>query len=115
MVAELSGAHAAMDISDSLTLDASRMAAASGVTMALDITVVSAMADAVARVSGLTMNEAQRMVLEGGEDHAILATFPDGGVPEGFIPFGRVVAAGMHAVTLAGEGIAPAGWNPFAG
>jgi hypothetical protein len=36
-------------------------------------------------------------------------------VPEGFIPFGRVVAAGTHAVTLAGEGIAPAGWNPFAG
>jgi thiamine-monophosphate kinase len=104
-----------MDISDSLSLDASRMAAASGVTMALDITVVSAMADAVARVSGLTMNEAQRMVLEGGEDHAILATFADGGVPEGFIPFGRVMAAGTHAVTLAGEGISPAGWNPFAG
>jgi thiamine-monophosphate kinase len=115
MVAELAGAHSAMDISDSLSLDASRMATASGVTMALDITVVSAMADAVARVSGLSMNEAQRMVLEGGEDHAILATFPDGGVPEGFIPLGRVMAAGTHAVTLAGEGIAPAGWNPFAG
>jgi len=115
MVADLEHAHAAMDISDSLSLDASRMAAASDVTMALDITVISAMADAVARVSGLTMNEAQRCVMEGGEDHAILATFADGGVPEGFIPLGRVVTRGEHDVTVAGAGIAPKGWNPFAG
>ena len=113
LVSELEFAHAAMDVSDSLSLDASRMARASNVTMALDITVISAMADAVARVSGLTVVEAQRCVLSGGEDHAILATFPDGGVPEGFIPIGRAVAPGDAPVTLAGAGIEPEGWNPF--
>lgn len=113
LLAELVDAHAAMDVSDGLSLDASRMATASGVTLAFDLTVVAAMADAVARVSGLSVAESQRFVLTGGEDHAILATFADGGVPEGFIPAGRVVARGEAAVTLGGEPVNPAGWNPF--
>lgn len=114
LVAELAGAHAAMDVSDGLSLDAARMARASDVTLNLDIAVISAMADAVARVSGLTLVEAQRCVLAGGEDHAILATFPDGGVPEGFIPVGRVVGRGDSDVTLAGAPLVVDGWDPFA-
>ncbi len=65
-----------MDVSDGLALDARRLAAASGVTIALDST---ALGDDVAGA------------LAGGEDHALLATFPAGvDLPPGFRVIGGV-------------------------
>lgn len=95
-VAAAAGATAMMDVSDGLVLDASRMADASGVTLELD---------------GALDDDA----LTGGEDHALLATFPpDRALPEGFRPIGRVRGRGPLAVTVAG-GPPPArgGWDPY--
>lgn len=90
------GATAMMDISDGLLLDATRLAEASGVTLAL----------------GPVDDE---HALRGGEDHALLATFPqDAALPEGFRVIGEVRARSGPAV-LVGETapLGPGGWDPY--
>jgi thiamine-monophosphate kinase len=94
------GATALMDISDGLVLDASRLAAASRVTLDVD---------------SATLGPHPPAALTGGEDHALLATFPpERGLPEGFRPIGRVLAAAAHGVLVDG---APhdgrGGWDPY--
>lgn len=94
-VAADAGATAMMDVSDGLVLDASRMAAASEVTIDLD--------------PGL-----DEPALSGGEDHALLATFPAGSVPEGFTVIGRVEPQGSAPVTVAGRPYDHrGGWDPY--
>ncbi|RLK49371.1 thiamine-phosphate kinase [Microbacterium telephonicum] len=90
------GASAMMDVSDGLLLDAGRLARASGVTVAL---------------AGEWSDEA----LRGGEDHALLATFPpDAALPSGFRAVGRVEPRGEDSVTVAGLADAgPGGWDPY--
>ncbi len=93
------GATAMMDVSDGLALDATRLAAASGVTLALR----------AAEVGG-----DPRWAIDGGEDHALLATFPPrSALPEGFRSIGEVVAAGQHPLLLDGHPRAPRGWDPY--
>ncbi|GAA2013018.1 thiamine-phosphate kinase [Microbacterium ulmi] len=96
VVAADAGATALMDVSDGLVLDATRMAAASGVTIAF--------------AGGL-----DEAALSGGEDHALLATFPAGAaLPEGFRAIGAVVARGPHAVTIDGRPHGGRdGWDPY--
>lgn len=95
-VAARAGASALMDVSDGLLLDATRMADASGVTIALD---------------GPLGDDA----LRGGEDHALLACFPTAAaLPAGFLRIGAVAPRGEAAVTVAGA--APSGrsgWDPY--
>ncbi|WP_394278243.1 thiamine-phosphate kinase [Microbacterium sp.] len=94
-VAARAGATAMMDVSDGLLLDAARLADASGVTL-----------DLTADLSDLA--------LTGGEDHALLATFGAGRVPEGFRVIGDAVERTAHPVTL--RGAAPdrlGGWDPY--
>lgn len=99
-VAADAGATAMMDVSDGLVLDASRMAAASGVTLDVD-----------ANALGPDLAEA----LTGGEDHALLATFASSAeVPDGFRVIGRVVERAAHAVLI--DGLAHGGrggWDPY--
>ncbi|WP_404433360.1 thiamine-phosphate kinase [Microbacterium lacus] len=94
-VAARTGATAMMDVSDGLVLDATRMAEASVVTLALDAQTDEA--------------------LGGGEDHALLATFPaDVTLPTGFRQIGRVVPQGAHPVLVDGEPhTGRAGWDPY--
>ncbi|WP_439592502.1 thiamine-phosphate kinase [Microbacterium sp.] len=92
------GATAMMDVSDGLVLDATRMAAASGVTLDLD-------------TAGL--GDDPDPALTGGEDHALLATFA-GAVPEGFRTIGRVVDRGAHPVLVDGRPHdGRGGWDPY--
>lgn len=94
-VAADAGATAMMDVSDGLVLDASRLAVASGVTVDLD--------------PGL-----DEPALSGGEDHALLATFPAGGVPAGFCVIGRVAPKGAAPVTVGGRAYdRRGGWDPY--
>lgn len=103
-LAALAGATAMLDVSDGLALDARRIAAASGVAIALD---AAALASPGARPDPV--------LLDGGEDHALLATFPAGtALPGGFRAIGRVTAG--SGVLVDGVPYAAAGgWDPFAG
>lgn len=98
--AALAGATAMIDVSDGLALDASRLAEASAVTL-----------DLVSSAFGADID----LALSGGEDHALLATFPTGSaLPEAFRRIGRVVARAGAPVTVddvryTGRG----GWDPY--
>jgi thiamine-monophosphate kinase len=100
VVAADAGATAMMDVSDGLLLDASRLAAASGVTLDIDSSALSGdLIDA----------------LTGGEDHALLATFPaNAPLPDGFRTVGRVVAQTPDGVRVDGRGHeGRRGWDPY--
>ena len=94
------GAHAMIDVSDGLLADAGHIADASSVTLDLD-SVALAPDAIVAAASDILGVDPMIAVLTGGEDHAILATFP-GPVPSPFRAIGRVVQRGGHAVLVDG-------------
>lgn len=102
-VAAAAGATAMMDVSDSLSLDASRLGRASGVTLNLSEQALREKSPAV------TLDD----ILFGGEDHGLLATFPPGSkIPEGFTAIGDVQARSAE-VMLDLVALVPRGWDPF--
>ena len=97
--AAVAGATAMLDVSDGLALDASRIADASNVTLDL-------------RAAALGDDPA--LALRGGEDHALLATFPPSAVPADFREIGRVTARSHAAVTVDGSPYrGRGGWDPY--
>ena len=91
-------AHAMMDVSDGLALDATRLADASGVTIDLDSSLLGA---------------DPRRALSGGEDHALLAAFA-GEIPEGFRTIGRVRERAADPLLVDGSRFeGRAGWDPY--
>jgi len=97
-MAAVAGATAMMDVSDGLALDARRMAAASGVTLALN---------------GAALGEHRQRALAGGEDHALLATFPPGTLPPGFRLIGEVRERGEDDVLCDDRAVDASGWDPY--
>lgn len=121
MLAAHAGATAMMDVSDSLSLDAARLAEASSATSlatgggGLRIDLDPAMLE-----HHFGIQHGERVPIEamlaGGEDHGLLATFPDDTqLPESFHRIGSVRWAGDHAARLSLGGVASAarGWDPF--
>lgn len=104
-------ATAMLDVSDGLSLDASRIARASGVRVNLD---------AAALTAGFGEQRGEHVSIEamlfGGEDHGLLATFPAGAeLPDGFVRIGEVSALDSDGVLLSldGEAVVPRGWDPY--
>jgi len=100
LVAVAAGATAMMDVSDGLVLDATRLATASGVTLSIDSAALGT--DAASALSG-------------GEDHALLATFPAGAsLPDGFRRIGEVLPRGDREVLVDGRPHdGRGGWDPY--
>lgn len=104
------GATSMLDISDGLVRDAGRIATASGVALGLES---EALADDVAALSAAVGAAALDCVLNGGEEHTLLATFPpDTAVPAGWRRIGRV--SDGSGVTLDGAPVTAGGWDHFA-
>jgi thiamine-monophosphate kinase len=111
-------ATAMLDVSDSLALDCNRLAEASDVSIELDRTKLEGYA-AVLELAAQSMDARDDLardpmdwVLFGGEDHALLATFPkDSEIPRGFKVIGEVVKRHKDAVTLGGVALEPRGWD----
>lgn len=97
-IAAIAGATSMMDVSDGLALDAGRLAAASGVTIAL---------------SRAALGDEPSRALTGGEDHALLATFPDGVLPPGFRIIGEVRSRGVEDLLCDDEPVEILGWDPY--
>jgi thiamine-monophosphate kinase len=96
--AAIAGATSMIDVSDGLAIDARRIATASHVGIYLSSAAVGS-----------------REALDGGEDHALLATFPEGTVmPGGFRPIGAVTSdAGLSVDGRPYD--ENTGWDPYSG
>ena len=114
--AALNGATAMLDISDGLVKDASRIAKASGVSINLDKSALQGF-EAVIEQAALRLEvSGMDWVLFGGEDHSLLATFPEGSeLPKGFKVIGRVVEQNEHLVVLDNSSIVIRGWDSIRG
>jgi thiamine-monophosphate kinase len=120
-IAADAGATSMIDVSDGLVRDGGRIAVASGVELALDEAVLRTefLAGPVELAVGPEVG--WREVLSGGEEHSLLATFPEGGVPKDphspWTVIGRVVEAGPEGprVTVGGAVPGVTGWDHFAG
>ena len=116
VAASLAGATSMLDISDGLARDAHRIAKASGVTIQINSKDLQGFEAGVEQAAMRLAVSASDWVRFGGEDHSLLATFPEGVViPREFKPIGRVVEQTDHLVTLDGIELQQNGWDSIRG
>ena len=114
--AALSRASAMLDVSDSLVKDLARIAEASGVTMNLNSKDLQGFEAVLEQAASRLSVNAIDWVLFGGEDHSLLAVFPDlDSVPRAFKPIGEVVERSASAVMLDSKPIENKGWDSVRG
>lgn len=105
-------AHSMIDVSDGLLSDVSHIAKASGVAINIDSSTLE-ISEELQSVASAFNDEPLTWVLQGGEDHAFIATFGStADVPEGWIVIGEV-SAGSGEVTVDGEPVESQGWKHF--
>jgi len=90
-----------MDVSDGLLVDVGHIAEASGVAVDVDAGTFE-VAEPLRAVGAALGADPMRFILTGGDDHALVATFPsDVPLPEGWTRFGQVGEG--SGVTVDGE------------
>lgn len=111
--AAMAGASAMIDISDGLVADLGHIAEASGVRLDIAARMLPGTGPLMAVASRIG-SDWREWALQGGEDHALAATFPDRSkVPDGWTVIGRV-DRGTGVLVDSKRWRGGAGWDHFA-
>jgi len=107
---EATEATSMLDISDGLAKDAHRIAKASGVKLAISKQSLDGYCARIDDVADRLEVSSLDWVLFGGEDHSLLATFPEGAtIPRSFKPIGKVESG--EGVYLDAKELPERGWD----
>ena len=106
------GAQAMTDVSDGLLADLGHLAVASGVVMDLRAAALREDVDAVAGAAAAAGVDPWSLVLGGGEDHALVACFPDY-PPHGWRVIGAVRSGAPQVLVDGTPWAGPAGWQSY--
>jgi thiamine-monophosphate kinase len=112
VVAAEGGAEAMIDVSDGLIADLGHIADASQVGIELSTAALAADYEALADAAAATGDDPWSWVLAGGEDHALVATFP-GAAPNGWRIIGKVFDGPARVLVDGQEWAGYSGWQSF--